>query len=114
MEKKSQSNETGIYGAIQQMLVAENFDRLPQADQDAYLPQFVSEVERRIGIAILPKLPPEGADEFAEMTKKKDASPEEWATFWQSKVPDYEEVVRNVLTDFQKELHTLMNQSKNA
>ena len=79
------------------------FDKLDQAAQKEYLPQFIAQAEQRIGSALLPLLNEQSAKQFLELSKKETA-PEEWWSFWQANVPNFAEVVREALSGFAQEI----------
>lgn len=89
---------------VLEMLRAKGFDRLSPADQEVFLPQFTAEAERRLGVALMPYLNNEAA--MAEFNKLAgaDTSAGAWFTFWNSRVPKFDEVVKKALEDFANEV----------
>lgn len=79
------------------------FDKLSPTDQQAYFPQFMAELERRLGLTLVPYLQDDAAVEFDRLVKNETA-PEAWAAFWQKNVPDFQAVVKKVLDQFAAEM----------
>lgn len=75
---------------------------LTPVERKRFLPHIVSNIELRLGDALLPYVPDSAAPEFRTLIEK-DASPDEWTTFWKKTVPNYEELVLQVLKEFAME-----------
>lgn len=89
---------------VLEALRAKGFDKLAPADQDAFLPQFMAEAERRLGLALMPYIKTkEIADAFGKLLEQ-DATPDDWSAFWNTHVPDFPAVVKDTLDNFAEEL----------
>ena len=93
---------------VLKVLKANGFNDLTEENQKKFLPQFVAEAEKRVGMNLLPKLNEENTKKFVELTKKQDASPEEWWEFWSNNVPDFLEIVKSTLADFAEEVKKIL------
>jgi len=94
---------------IHQLLDEHGFEGLTEETRDEYLPQFVGEAQRRIGLAVLPKLDEAAAKELAELVKAEDVTPEKLRAFWEEKVPDFESIVKETLDAFSVEFAKVMS-----
>lgn len=86
------------------ILKEHGFNFLPAEEQKQYLLQFSAEAERRIGIALRPKLTEKSAREFEKLIDNYTSTPEEWNNFWQTNVPDYTELVKSALHAYANEI----------
>lgn len=95
---------------IEHALDEAGFDTLTEETRGQYVPQFVAEAERRIGLALIPKLTESSATELQQLLEKDDLTPEEIRNFWTHNIPDFEVVVGDTLKSFARELKdTLAN-----
>ena len=88
---------------VLEALIAQGFEKLNEVDQKIFFPQFVTEAERRVGIAFAPHLTAESADEFKALLEK-DSTSDDWYNFWNKNVPDFMTLVRKTLEDFATEM----------
>jgi len=95
--------ENPLEELILNILNENGFDKLDEEAKKEYLPQFLTQAEQRIGAALLPLLNEESAKQFVELTKK-ETNPEQWWEFWQSNVPNFNEVVKEALAGFAQEV----------
>ncbi|MBI2437015.1 MAG: hypothetical protein HYV41_04730 [Candidatus Magasanikbacteria bacterium] len=95
---------------IEKTLDEAGFDKMTEETRAQYVPQFVAEAERRIGLALMPRLPGEAAMELEQLLGKEDINPEEMQQFWKKYVPDFDEVLQKTLTDFAEELKEVVAQ----
>ncbi len=79
------------------------FDSLAEETRNEFIPQFVAEAERRIGIAVMPELNEVAAKEFTALLESEDTTAEQLQTFWQKYVPDLDKIVKITLEAFKKE-----------
>ncbi len=99
-----------LYMRIQQILDASGFETVSEETRDMYLPQFVAEAERRIGLAVMPLLNEQSAKELAELIKNSDTTtPEQMQQFWQTYVPNFPEVVDATLNAYAEELKQILS-----
>jgi len=87
------------------VLAERGFNKLSEEEQDKMLPQFVSALERRLGVDMLPYLTEESAEEFAGMVEK-NTSADEWYAFWIKNVPEFEEKAKKSILEFAEELRS--------
>ncbi len=99
-----------LHQFIQHALDEAGFENLTEQTRAEYVPQFAAEAERRIGLALLPLLSEQSAQELGTMLEQEDLTPEEMRNFWMRSIPNFEQVVQQTLADFSKELKdTLAN-----
>jgi len=99
-----------LHQFIQRALDDAGFQNLTEQTRAEYIPQFAAEAERRIGLALIPRLSPESAEELTTMLADDAVTPEQLREFWKRSVPDFEHVVERTLNEFSKELQdTLAN-----
>lgn len=81
------------------------FDSLTEETRAEYIPQFMAEAERRIGLSILPHLDEAHAAQFAALVKDEATTDEQLQAFWKSAVPNLDEVVSKTLQAFADEFN---------
>ncbi len=91
---------------IDEILDKVGFVSLNEDTRAEFVPQFVAEAERRIGLALLPKLTEDSATELAALVQKPNVTAEELQTFWKTNVPDFSEVLTETLKNFTEEVKT--------
>ena len=84
------------------------FSKLSEEDQKTFFTQFMAEAERRIGIAVMPLLNEQSAKEFSRLLEK-ETTPDEWFQFWNEKVPNFMDVVKNTMDKFAEEVSASFN-----
>ncbi len=87
---------------IHKVLDDAGFENMTEATRAQFVPMFVAEAERRLGMALLPLLSDAQAKELAELANKNTSS-ENLANFWQHNVPNFEQVVGQTLNQFAQE-----------
>ena len=87
----------------------QGFEKLKDADQEMFFPQYMAEAERRLGLAMAPYFTAESAEEFKKLSMKTDSTSEEWFAFWTKSVPNFMEVLNKTLADFATELNLAVN-----
>lgn len=97
------SQQNPLEELILGILNENGFENLDEEAKKAYLPQFMAQAEQRIGMALVPLLSEESAKQFVELTKN-ETTPEQWWQFWQANVPNFNEVVKEALVGFAKEV----------
>ncbi|PIR76662.1 MAG: hypothetical protein COU32_00920 [Candidatus Magasanikbacteria bacterium CG10_big_fil_rev_8_21_14_0_10_42_10] len=76
---------------------------MSEETMNQFLPQFVAEAERRIGLAYTALLDESGSDAFAALFEGEDISQDEIKAFLEQHVPQYQEVAQKTLEAFAKE-----------
>ncbi|MEK7680998.1 MAG: DUF5663 domain-containing protein [Patescibacteria group bacterium] len=84
---------------VDKLLDETGFAEMSEATRAKYVPMFIAEAERRLGMALLPLLGEENIDELMQLTDQ-DAPTEKMLEFWKSKVPNFESEVNKVLQSF--------------
>lgn len=93
---------------IMQVLEQSGLGELTEDNRQKYLPQLVAQAEYQIGLALMPKLNEEQAEEMGELMEAGDVTPEQWQNFWRLSVPDYDQVVQKVMEDFGKQCQQIL------
>ncbi len=89
---------------IEKTLDEAGMESLTEETRGQYVPQFMAEAERRIGIALTPLLNEQAADELAELLRSGNATPEAMQKFWTTHVPNVQTEIQRVLQEFGQEL----------
>ena len=98
------ANGDVIHDFVEKILRDHGFKYLPVEEQQQYLLQFSVEAERRIGIAIRPKLTEKSAKEFEKLIDNPASTPVQWNEFWTTNVPGYTEIVKAALHAYAEEI----------
>jgi len=101
-------NNNPLEKIIIDILNENGFEKLDNEAKATYLPQFMAQAEQRIGAALLPLLNENSAEQFVSLSQR-ETTPDEWWNFWQTNVPDFVEVVKNVIADFAAEVKDSMS-----
>ena len=88
---------------IHNVLDEAGFENLSEATRNQFVPMFVAEAERRLGLALLPLLTDKQASELADLANNDKTTAEDLANFWQQNVPNFQTVVEETLTAFAEE-----------
>ncbi|PIR75239.1 MAG: hypothetical protein CO030_01645 [Candidatus Magasanikbacteria bacterium CG_4_9_14_0_2_um_filter_42_11] len=91
--------ESQIYA----MMDEAGLSAMSEETMNQFLPQFVAEAERRIGLAYTALLDEAGANAFAALFEKEDIEQSEIQAFLEAHVPNYQAVATKTLEDFAKE-----------
>lgn len=89
---------------IQRILDENGFEALSEQARAQYVPQFVAEAQRRIGVAVLPMLTEESANALAAIVKDEHVNAEQLRSFWEQHVPDFENIVKQTMDAFAVEM----------
>lgn len=89
---------------IEKALDDAGFDKLTEETRAQYIPEFVDEAKRRIGLALLPLLEDDAADDLEKLLINEQITTQEVQQFWSSHVPNFNEVVQKTLVDFAQEM----------
>ena len=82
---------------------------LNEEQRERYVPQLLRQVQDRIGIELIPKLSDEQLDRFSELANDAEASNEVWKDFWLSSIPDFDEELERILSEFAKEAREILS-----
>ena len=89
--------------------ILDNQNMTLSSDQkDFYIPQFVEQLEQRIGLELLPKLSEEKQSEFADLLDRDSVSPREVHDFWQDALPTFEQDVKDVMQKFAQTVEQIL------
>lgn len=88
-----------LTGYVLKLFEEHGLSDLTDEQKQLYVPQLLSHVERRIGIALLPKLSEADRERFVALSNA-ETSEEEWKSFWYESISAFEEEVKTVLTEF--------------
>ncbi len=88
---------------IETLFDENGFEGLNETTRAQFVPQFVAEAERRIGLAVLPLLTPASAETLAGLLKNEKVTAEQLQEFWKTNVPQFETEVKKALQQFAAE-----------
>jgi hypothetical protein len=88
------------------VLDAQGFRSLSSTEQEKLLQPLIEGAVIRIVAGISQHLPPEGQTTFKDLHNRSEATPQIWEKFWHQYLPDYQTIVKDILTTYQEELQT--------
>ncbi|MFA7245525.1 MAG: DUF5663 domain-containing protein [Candidatus Magasanikbacteria bacterium] len=94
---------------IEKTLDEAGFENLSEETRAAYVPQFIAEAERRLGLALIPKLDESAVKELESLLKRENFSPEDLQQFWLNNVTNFQATVEQTLLDFKGELKDIVS-----
>ncbi|MBI2989798.1 MAG: hypothetical protein HYY51_01230 [Candidatus Magasanikbacteria bacterium] len=77
--------------------------------RERYVPQLLRQVQDRIGIELIPKLSDEQLDRFSDLANDNASSNEAWKDFWLSSIPDFDQELERILSEFAKEAREILS-----
>jgi len=89
---------------IEQLLDDNGFDEVTEQTRAQYVPLFINEGEKRLGLALTPMLSEPALAELAQLAEKGQATPEALRDFWFKNIPNFEAEVQKVLASFAEEV----------
>ena len=98
------AQENFLVDFVEKALEQNGFTHLSQDAKKELIPQFVAQLQQRIGASLLPYLDAKTAEEFTEMLKDKKTTPSVMFAFWERAVPNYQEVVKKEMEIFLEDL----------
>lgn len=84
---------------VDEMLKETGLANLTPEQKQIYVPQMTALLEQRIGLKLVPQLDETQMQNLADLADK-DASAEAWKTFWYNAIPNFEEQIKNILSEF--------------
>lgn len=92
---------------MEQVLADTDLGALSEEQKNVYLPQITALLEERVGLELLPKLDEAQTQKFGELMDK-DAAAEQWAAFWPTAMPKFEEEMKRILAAFAKQVKGIL------
>jgi hypothetical protein len=89
---------------IEKILDDAGFDKMTEETRAQYVPQFMAEAQRRVGLALMPHLDSDATDDLEKILKNDQLSSGVMQEFWKKHVPDFEVILQKTLADFSVEL----------
>lgn len=89
---------------IEQVLDANDFGGLTEDTRAEFIPQFVAEAERRIGLAMLPLLTEDSATELTRLIQDPTVDAATLQRFWETNIPNFSQLLTATLENFAKEI----------
>ena len=89
---------------IHQILDNNGFEAVSEETRNKYVPQFVAEAQRRLGLALLPHLSEKAATDFSGLVENENLTQDQLVSFWKENVPDFENIVQETLKGFAEEI----------
>lgn len=93
---------------IQKLLDDNGFAEMSEAVRNEYVPQLIAEAQRRLGLAVLPLLSEQSAEELAGILESDSVTAEMLQDFWTRAVPNFEAVVDTTLHSFASEFKNIL------
>lgn len=106
---KQTSQYSFLEAYIVELLNKQGFANMSEANRQELLPQFVAQAEVRLGAALLPLVTLSGAEKIKQMVEGGKTSPEQWRSFWEQEVPDFEAVTAKTLTAYGSEVAKILS-----
>lgn len=97
-------NSNFIQDFIEKVLNEKGFSSLNEVQKQEILPRFTAEAERRIGIALMPELTVENAENLAKMLEDKNTNPEALWNFLNKNIIGLPNKIQSILKDFADEI----------
>jgi len=94
--------EAELNSFITTLITKAGLGGVPESFRAKYIEQLSNQVQQRIGVAMIQRLPTTALDSFSALTAG-DASAEEIRQLFAQHVPDYEQVVQNTMQQFATE-----------
>lgn len=98
---------------IEQLFDSEGFASLDEITRQQYIPQFVAEAERRLGLALMPLINDASVEELAKLVEGSPTGAE-LNDFWKRSVPEFDDVVKVTLNNFAKEMKDTLGTIRKA
>ena len=95
---------------IERLLDDNGFAAVKEDVRAQYIPQFVGEAQRRLGLAVLPLLDKNATDALSTLLDDPNVTQESIRVFWTAHVPNFESIVEKTLMDFAEELKGVLAQ----
>lgn len=89
---------------IEKVLDDAGFDKMTEETRAQYVPQFMAEAQRRVGLALMPHLSADATDDLEKILKNNTLSSQTMQEFWKKHVPDFDAILQKTLSDFAVEL----------
>jgi len=84
---------------VEKALAENGYTNLTEDMKKELVPQFVAQLEKRIGASLLPYLDVIKAEEFVKLINNK-ATPDQLMEFWVKNVPEYQEIIKKEMDLF--------------
>ena len=94
---------------ILDLLAQNGLGELDEDQRALYVPKLLAQLEQRIGLEMMPKLPEDKLDEFALLLDNEQTTAEEWQTFWYGAIEHFEQELQGVLTRFAADVTKILN-----
>ncbi|PIT86082.1 MAG: hypothetical protein COU33_05135 [Candidatus Magasanikbacteria bacterium CG10_big_fil_rev_8_21_14_0_10_43_6] len=98
-----------LEGYIRNVFEEGGYGDLSEETKNQFIPQFVAEAQRRLGLAVLPLLDETSASEFVALMENENMSQDQLQAFWQKSIPDFDGVVKKTLDDFAEEFKKIIS-----
>ena len=95
---------------IRDILNANGFSELDEANQEKLLNEFMDQALMRIVAGLSPYLSEAGKERFDILLQDQTTSDDAWQIFWEEEVPDYTQYVEKILKDYAVEIKQALAQ----
>ncbi|PIQ96255.1 MAG: hypothetical protein COV67_10535 [Nitrospinae bacterium CG11_big_fil_rev_8_21_14_0_20_56_8] len=86
-----------------------NVGDLSDEQKRFYVPQVTTLLEERIGLEMLPKLSEAHMEKYTELLERESTTADEWKTFWEMAIPNFQGEIEKILVDFAKEAKEMLS-----
>ena len=84
---------------------------LTQEQRSWYISELSALAQEKLGMMMMEKLTPAQTTEFQKMIDNKETNNEQWKKFWETAVPDYEEITELALSSFKQRMDGLLQRT---
>jgi len=76
------------------------FSDLSPEQRNAYRPQFIVQLERKISNDLVPRLNETQMNEFVRLVDDPNTTGQDWNTFWSGAIPNFEMELKKIMASF--------------
>ena len=102
-----------LHSFIEQLFDENGLAGLTESARAEFVPMFVAEAQRRLGLALMPRLTEKQASELLALNGGA-GSEEKLQAFWRRAVPDFDQLAEHTLTKFTDEFKKTLGQTRSS
>jgi len=80
------------------------FSDLSPEQRNAYRPQFIVQLERKISNDLVPRLNESQMNEFVRLVDDPNTMGDQWNSFWSKAIPNFEMELKKILASFSEQV----------
>ena len=89
---------------INKILDDAGMENMAEELRDEFVPKFVAEAYKRLGVVLFPLLNKEQIEAYGKLMERSDVEDSMVFDFWKSALPNFEQLVQETLNQFATEL----------